>query len=122
MEQSVRDEILAKLRAAPKAEVPTRPILPPYKTLSMDREQLVAEFTARLAEEMVVVHRVKDLRAAEDKLSEVAVEEGLKKVMTSTDDVISQLDLPAWGKKNDIQVMTPRDFADRYSYRDAVFD
>ena len=122
MEQSVRDEILAKLKAAPKAILPTRPHLPPYKTLSMDREQLVAEFTARLAEEAVVVHRVKDLRAAQDKLSEVAVEEGLKKVMTSTDDVISQLDLPAWGKKNDIQVMTPHEFPDRYSYRDAVFD
>jgi L-lactate dehydrogenase complex protein LldG len=122
MEQSVRDEILAKLRAAPNAAVPTRPTLPPYKTLSMDQEQLIAEFTARLAEETVVVHRVKDFQAARDKLTEVAVEEGLKKVMTSTDDVISKLDLTAWGKKNDIRVMTPRDFPDRYSYRDAVFD
>ncbi len=42
--------------------------------------------------------------------------------MASTDDVISRLDLPAWGKNKGIQVMTPRDFPDRYSYRDAVFD
>ena len=122
MVQSVRDEILAKLKAAPKAEIPPRPPLPPYKTLSMDREQLIAEFTARLAEEAVVVHRVKDFPEALDRLTVVASEEGLKKVMTSTDDVISRLDLPAWGKKNDIQVMTPREFPDRYSYRDAVFD
>jgi len=122
MEQSVRDEILAKLKAAPKAEVPTRPPLPPYQTLSMDREQLIAEFTARLAEEAVVVRRVKDCQEALDRLSGVAVEEGLKKVMTSTDEVISRLDLASWGQKNGIQVMAARDFRDRYSFRDAVFD
>jgi L-lactate dehydrogenase complex protein LldG len=122
MEQSVRDEILAKLKAAPKAEVPTRPSLPPYETLSMDREQLIAEFTARLAEEEVEVHRVKDLQEVLDRLTLVAAGEGLKKVMTSTDDVISRLDLASWGQKNGIQVMTPGDFPDRYSYRDAVFD
>jgi L-lactate dehydrogenase complex protein LldG len=122
MEPSARDEILAKLRAAPKAEVPTRPPVPPYKTLSLDREQLIAEFTARLTEEAVVVHRVKDLQEALERLTLVAGEEGLKKVMTSADDVISRLDLAAWGRKNGVQVMTPRDFPDRYSYRDAVFD
>jgi L-lactate dehydrogenase complex protein LldG len=122
MEQSVRDEILAKLKAAPKAEIPTRPSLPPYQTLSMDREQLIGEFTARLAEEEVVVHRVKDLQEALERLTVVAMEEGLKKVMTSTDDVISRLDLAPWGHKNGIQVMTPRDFPDRYTFRDAVFD
>ena len=122
METSVRDEILTKLKAAPKAEVPDRPPLPPYKTLSMDREQLIAELTACLAEEAVEVHRVKDFQEALDRLTVVAAEEGLKKVMTSTDDVISRLDLPSWGQKHGIEVMTPRDFPDRYSYRDAVFD
>ncbi|NTU49247.1 MAG: LUD domain-containing protein [Syntrophobacteraceae bacterium] len=122
MAQSVRDEILAKLRAAPKAEIPARPSLPPYKTLAMDREQLIAEFIARLAEEAVAVHRVKDFPEVLDRLTVIALEEGMKKIMTSTDDVISRLDLAGWGKKNDIQVMTPRDFPDRYSYRDAVFD
>jgi L-lactate dehydrogenase complex protein LldG len=122
MKSNVRDEILAKLKAAPKAEVPTRPSLPPYETLSMDREQLIAEFTARLAEEEVEVHRAKDFQEALDRLTVVAAEEGLKKVMTSTDDVISRLDLTSWGQKNGIQIMTPGDFPDRYSYRDAVFD
>jgi L-lactate dehydrogenase complex protein LldG len=88
----------------------------------MNQEQLIAEFIARLAEEAVAVHRVKDFPEVLDRLTVIASEEGLKKVMTSTDDVISRLDLAGWGKKNDIQVMTPRDFPDRYSYRDAVFD
>ncbi|MDI6754301.1 MAG: lactate utilization protein [Thermodesulfobacteriota bacterium] len=122
MEQSVRDEILTKLKAAPKAAFPARPHLPPYKTLSMDREQLIAEFITRLTEEAVVVHRAKDFPEALEKLTVVALEEGLKKVMATADDVVLRLDLPAWGKKNDIQIMTPRDFPDRESYRDAVFD
>jgi L-lactate dehydrogenase complex protein LldG len=122
MESSARDEILAKLKAAPKAAIPPRPALPPYATLSMGREQLIKAFSERLAEETVVVHRVKDFQEARDKLALVAVEEGLKKVMATTDDVVSRLDLPSWGRKNDIQVMTPKDFPDRYAYRDAVFD
>jgi L-lactate dehydrogenase complex protein LldG len=69
-----------------------------------------------------VVHRVKDFQETLDRLTAIALEEGLKKVMTSTDEVISMLDLASWGKKNGIQVMTPRDFRDRYSFRDAVFD
>jgi L-lactate dehydrogenase complex protein LldG len=122
MEQSVRDEILAKLKAAPKAAIPPRPTLPPYATLSMGREKLIEEFSQRLTEETVVVHRVKDFQEARDKLAVVAVEEGLKKVMATTDDVVSKLDLPSWGQKNGIKVMTPRDYPDRYAYRDAVFD
>jgi L-lactate dehydrogenase complex protein LldG len=122
MDTSVRDEILAKLKAAPKAAVPPRPALPPYATLSMGREQLVEEFSTRLREETVVVHRVKDYQEAREKLAAVAIEEGLKKVMATTDDVVSRLDLPSWGKQNDVQVMTPKDFPDRYAFRDAVFD
>jgi L-lactate dehydrogenase complex protein LldG len=122
MVNNARDEILEKLKKAPKKEVLSRPSLPPYKTLAMDREQLIAEFTKILVEETGVVHRVKDYQAALDKLTEVAREEGLKKVMVTTDDVMARLDLPAWGKKNNVQVMTPRDFPDRSSYRDAVFD
>ena len=122
MVQNARDEILGKLKRAPKKEAPSRPSLPPYRTLTMDKEQLIAEFTRILVEETGSVHRVKDYQDALDKLTDVAREEGLKKVMATTDDVVSRLDLPAWGKKNNVQVMTPRDFSDRNSYRDAVFD
>jgi L-lactate dehydrogenase complex protein LldG len=117
-----RDEILARLKKAPKKQPAPRPSLPPYQTLSMTREELIAEFSRILVEETGVVHRVKDDQAALEKLAEVAREEGLKKVMASTDDVVSRLDLPAWGREKGVQVMTPRDFPDRYPYRDAVFD
>jgi len=122
MAQSARDEILEKLRAAPKAAVPPRPGMPPLKDLSLTGEELVKKFAQILVEETGIVHRVKDSREALEKLAQIAGEEGLKCVMASTDDVLAPLDLPAWGKKNGVQVMTPKDFADRDSFRDAVFD
>jgi L-lactate dehydrogenase complex protein LldG len=83
---------------------------------------VVKKFADTLVEETGVVHRVKDGAEALEKLTQIAGEEGLKCVMASTDDVLTPLDLPAWGKKNGVQVMTPRDFADRDAFRDAVFD
>lgn len=122
MEQSAREEILEKLKAAaPKAVLP-RPSMPPLPELSLTQEELVERFTKNLVEETGVVHRVKDYPAALDKLIEIIKAEGLKKVMAATDGVLAPLDLPAWGKKNDVQVMTPKDFTDRQSFKDAVFN
>ena len=122
MGQSARDEILEKLRAAPKIAVPPRPTVPPLKESSLTGEEVVKKFADTLVEETGVVHRVKDGAEALEKLTQIAGEEGLKCVMASTDDVLTPLDLPAWGKRNGVQVMTPRDFADRDAFRDAVFD
>lgn len=122
MGQSARDEILGKLKAAPKIAVSPRTEMPPLKELSLTGEELVKKFTETLVEETGIVHRVKDNREAQEKLAQICKEEGLKCVMVSTDDVLAPLDLPAWGKKNGVQVMTPKDFPDRDSFRDAVFD
>jgi L-lactate dehydrogenase complex protein LldG len=122
MEQSARDEILRKLKAGPKKGIRSRPVLPPLRELSQTKEELIEKFTKNLVEETGVVHRVPDKQAALDKLTEIVQAEGLKKVMVSTDDVVAPLDLPAWGKRNNLQVMTPKDFSDRNSFRDAVFN
>jgi L-lactate dehydrogenase complex protein LldG len=122
MAQSARDEILGRLRAAPKVAVPPRPVVPPLKESSLTGEEMVKKFADTLVEETGIVHRVKDNAGALEKLAQIAREEGLKCVMASTDDVLSRMDLPAWGKKNGVQVMTPRDFTDRDAFRDAVFD
>ena len=96
--------------------------MPPLKDLPLTGEALIKKFAETLVEETGIVYRVKDNREALEKLAQIAGEEGLKCVMASTDDVLTPLDLPAWGKKNGVQVMTPKDFADRDSFRDAVFD
>jgi L-lactate dehydrogenase complex protein LldG len=122
MGQNVRDEILEKLRAAPKIAVSPRPQVPPLRELSLKGEELIKKFTETLVEETGIVHRVKNNPETLEKLAQISREEGLKCVMASTDDVLAPLDLPAWGKKNGVQVMTPKDFPDRDSFKDAVFD
>lgn len=122
MEHSAREEILQKLKTAPKQSLSPRPDLPPLSELSMTQEEMIHRFTERLVEETGVVYRVQNNQGALEKLAEIARAEGLKKVMVSTDDVLATLDLPAWGKRNDVTVMTPLDFPNRDSFRDAVFN
>ena len=69
-----------------------------------------------------MVYRVKNNEEVRQKLLEIAYEERLKKVMVSSDEVTEPLNLKAWGQKHDIVVMTPKDYSDRNSFRDAVFD
>jgi L-lactate dehydrogenase complex protein LldG len=121
VEQRARDEILGKLKSAPRKTIPPRPDRPALKELSLTRDELIEIFSKNLVQETGIVHRVKDRREALEKLSQIAKEEGLKKVMITTDDVVASLDLAAWGKENNVQVMTPQDFASRDSFRDAVF-
>jgi L-lactate dehydrogenase complex protein LldG len=122
MQQSARDEILSSLKSAPREAVPSRPDRPGLKELSLTRDELIEIFSKNVKHETGVVHRVKDQREALEKLSQIAREEGLKKVMIATDDVVASLNLVDWGKKNHVGIMTPRDFGSRDSYMDAVFE
>jgi L-lactate dehydrogenase complex protein LldG len=122
MTRSVRDEILAKLKAAPKVPIPPRPPKPRLHEHSLTGEAVIEKFSKTLLEETGIVLRVRNNEEVLQKLKEIAHEEKLKKVMASDDDVIAPLNLKAWGERNDIMVMSPRDFLDRNSFRDAVFD
>jgi L-lactate dehydrogenase complex protein LldG len=122
MKQSARDEILSKLKAAPRETVVSRPDRPALKELSLTRDELIEIFSKNLVQETGVVHRVKDPGEALEKLSQIAQEEGLRKVMIATDDVVASLNLVDWGKKNNVRVMIPQDFSNRDSYVDAVFE
>jgi L-lactate dehydrogenase complex protein LldG len=122
VKQGARDEILNKLKAAPRKTMPPRPERPILREISLSPEELIETFSKNLLQEAGIVHRVKDPREALEKLSQIAKEEGLKKVMATTDDVIASLNLAAWGKENEVQVMTPQDFDSRDSFKDAVFE
>jgi L-lactate dehydrogenase complex protein LldG len=122
VKQSARDEILSKLKSAPREAVASRPDRPVLKELSLIRDELIEMFSKNLVQETGVVHRVKDRQEALEKLSQIAQEERLKKVMIATDDVVAPLNLVDWGKKNNVEVMTPQDFGNRDSYVDAVFE
>ena len=122
MKQSARDEILSKLKSAPREAIPHRPGRPVLKELTLTQEELIEIFSKHLVQETGVVHRVKDRREALEKLSQIAQEEGLKKVMAAADDIVASLNLVDWGRKNNVGVMTARDFGNRDSYIDAVFE
>ena len=122
MTQNARDEILEKLKAAPKKAIPPRPAMPPLNELLWSREEMVQIFSAYLAEETGIVYRTRNNQEALDKLAQIAREEGLEQIMVSTDEVVAPLNLPEWGKRNNIRVMTPGEFADRESFKDAVFE
>ncbi len=122
MEQNAREDILGRLKEVPKRAVGSRPDMPPLRELSLDRDQMIATFIEKLTLEEGVVYRVSDGREAVARLTEIAAEEGLQKVLVSADEVIAPLDLSAWGKERGITVLTPDGFADRDSFRDAVFD
>lgn len=122
MAMTAREEILGKLRAAPKKVIPERPPLPPMKEASLRGEKMVEFLMERLAAEAYTPFRVKDTREAMAKLTEIAREEALKCVMVSTDAVMAALDLPSWGQANGVKVLKPNQFEDRQGYKDAVFD
>jgi L-lactate dehydrogenase complex protein LldG len=121
MPPSARDRILTKLRGAPKCDIQPRPDLPPLVELSFTQEEMIGRFSESLAALTGVVYRVKDQKSALEKLEEIIRAEGLKKLMASTDNVVGPLDLPAWGRKKGVEILTPRDFESRESFKDAVF-
>lgn len=122
MGSGAREEILGRLRKAPKSPVEPRPVMPPLRELSLDREEMIATFTEKLTAEEGVVYRVRDGGEAVARLTEIATEEKLNRVMVSTDEVAAPLDLPRWGEEHGIAVLTPDDFDTRDPFRDAVFD
>jgi L-lactate dehydrogenase complex protein LldG len=121
MAESSRDKILRKLKEAGKRDVSSRPSMPPLNELSWDTEKLIDEFTSNIVEQTGVVDRVADTGAARVRLGEILREEEISKVMASTDDVVTTLDLASWGSENNIEVMTAEDFEDRDSFKQAVF-
>ena len=122
MSSTVRDEILAKLKAAPKVPIAPRPSKPKLHEHSLAGEAVIEKFSKTLLEETGMVYRVKNSEEVLQKLLEIAYEERLKKVMVSNDEVTAPLNLKVWGQKHDIAVMTPKEYPDRNSFRDAVFD
>src|SRR5271157_5581447 len=91
--QTARDEILSKLKSAPREAVAPRPERPVLKERSLTQDELIEIFSKNLVHETGIVHRVKDRRETLEKLSQIAQEEGLKKVMIATDDVVAPLNL-----------------------------
>ena len=113
---------MGRLKAAPKTKIPARPFMPPPQEVSLGKEELINRFAEMLRAETGLVYRAKNKTQTLEKLTEIARQEGLKSVMVSTDDVVTALDLPAWGNRSGVKVMSAKDFKGRDDFKDAVFD
>jgi len=120
--QNARDEILGRLKAAPKTEIPVRPFLPPAAEIALGRDALVDRFAEMFTAETGIVYRAKDNDQTLETLTSIAKQEDLKSVMASNDTAVIPLDLPAWGNTIGVKVMRSGDFKGRDGFKDAVFD
>lgn len=120
--KTVREEILAKLKAADRKVTIPRPEMQPLEELSLRGEALIAKFIDEVVTQTGVVHRVPDKHSTLSTLSTIVRSEGVDTVMASDDDVVRALDLPAWGRYNDVNVLNARDFKDRRQFTGAVFE
>jgi L-lactate dehydrogenase complex protein LldG len=121
-QKSVREEILRKLKSAKKRAAPPRPDMPALNELSLNGDELVAKFIEEITAQTGVVHRVEDKRSARARLTAIVQAEEISTVMVSNDEVVTALDLPAWGKANGVKVLNSRDVNDRHRFIDAVFE
>ena len=115
-------QILDKLKGAPQREPPLRPILPPLNELALNKEERVEKLVETLTLVGCNVHRVRDSKEALEKLTEIVRAEGLTKILASEDDVVLPLDLPGWGKKNNVAVFTAKDCRDREDFKRIAFE
>jgi len=122
MPKNARDEILERLKAAPKGDAPTRPKVPPLHELSWNREQMIEKFTENLTHETSVVYRVENHEEAADKLTEIVQSENLNNVIVSADEVIASLQLQAWGKKNNVAIFASEKVKNHTEYKHVVFE
>ena len=122
MSKTVKDEILDKLKAAPQKELPPRPIMPPLNELALNEKERVEKLVETLTLVGCDVHRVRDSEEALETLTEIARAEGLTKILASEDDVVSALDLPEWGRKNSVKVLTAKDCRDREDFKRVAFE
>jgi L-lactate dehydrogenase complex protein LldG len=120
--KSAREEILKNLKAAKKKAAPPRPDMPPLKELSLGGEALIAKFIEETTAQTGVVHRARDIHKTLATLTMIVQAEGISTVMVSNDNVVADLNLPAWGKKSGVNVLNSRDFNDRDRFTHAVFD
>lgn len=118
---SAREEILARLKSAPRGRVTARPTMPPLSELALDRDRLIERFTAELNAQTGVVHQAAGREETLRILTETAAAEGLRKVVASGDDTLGALDLKNWGRTAGVEIVTADDVPDREAFRNEAF-
>lgn len=115
--ESVRDNILGRLKSAPAGEPVAVPELLPFPEMEMTQETLIETFTQRVSEQSGVVHRVKDPDMFREKLEHVVLEEKISELAVSDDlpDAITMDGIVG------LTIKKRSDFTDAESFKDFLF-
>ena len=119
---TAKEDILNRLRNAPKKLEPQLAAKPDLVVATWSREKQIEKLIEELTAQECTVFRSENKGQALDKLTEFCAEEKLSKLIISDDDIIRAFDLQSWGKTNGIKVMTAAQFENRELFKDAVFD
>lgn len=87
----------------------------------MSSEQLVAEFKKLLEAQTGVFKRASGKEGVLEALGQVFAEEKITSAVASSEEVIAELDLPAWGAANGFAITSHRDYPDRAAFKKGVF-
>lgn len=117
----VRDTILSKLSKAPKGELSEIPELLPLSEMSMTQEELVETFTQNVALLAGAVHSVKSNTELLVKLQIVLVEEAVKEIAISEDELIISAGLETLHGQSGLSVSKISDFKGREDYKNYLF-
>ena len=98
-----------------------RPVMLPLNELSLDRLELIERFSTELAGQTGVVHRASDISDAKRILSEMSKAEGIRSVISSSDDIVKSLDLQEWGITAGIEVISADSLSERETLKDKAF-
>ncbi len=98
-----------------------RPVMLPLNELSLDRLELIERFSTELAGQTGVVHRASDVADARRILSEISATEGIRSVISSSDDIVKSLDLQEWGITAGIEVISADSLSERETLKDKAF-
>ena len=119
---TAKEDILNRLRAAPKNRSQSQPAKPELLEASWSKAQQLEKLVEELTAQECTVFHFENKAQALDRLAELCAEENLSSIIISDDDIIKALDLQRWGETNGIKVMAAAQFKDRNSFKDAVFD
>ncbi|MFP4477198.1 MAG: lactate utilization protein C [Desulfatibacillaceae bacterium] len=122
MENTTRDDILFRLKCAPRTVLEERPERPVMAEEAMDTEQLIDRFRGLFEAQTGVFLRAVGNDGVLEKLGPVLEAEGVVHAVATTDDVLAELDLPAWGGKAGFDITTHKDYANREAFKRAVFE
>ena len=117
-----RNTILNRLKTAPQILPPKAAEMISMPDEGMDQEQMVEKFQNLLTAQTGVLHRVKDKEQVLAALAEILKEEAIAQALATTDDAVSDLDLPAWGKKSGYEITTHKDYPNRDEFKKAAFN